>query len=94
MKKRSALESTEAPPGASAPSETAQITAGTLLGIRAMLIRPEEPFVLSSGRASPIYVDCRRIVSFPRARDRLMDLSGDTMRRAAGIDAFDVVAGG
>ena len=94
MKKRSALESTEALPGASAPSETAQITAGTLLGIQAVLIRPEEPFVLTSGRASPVYVDCRRIISFPRARDRLMDLAVETLVRAAGAEAFDVVAGG
>jgi orotate phosphoribosyltransferase len=94
MKKRSALESTEALPGASVPSESAQITAGALLGIEAVLIRPEEPFVLTSGRASPVYVDCRRIISFPRARDRLMDLAVETLRSAAGADAFDVVAGG
>ncbi len=94
MKKRSALESTEALPGASVPSETAQVTAGTLLGIQAVLIRPEKPFVLTSGRASPVYVDCRRIISFPRARGQLMDLAVETLRDAAGIDAFDVVAGG
>jgi orotate phosphoribosyltransferase len=94
MKKRSVLESTDALPGASVPGEFAQITAGTLLGIQAVLIRPEEPFVLTSGRASPVYVDCRRIISFPRARDRLMDLAVETLERAAGARAFDVVAGG
>jgi len=94
MKKKSAMESTQALPGASVPSETAEITAGTLLGIRAVLIRPEEPFVLTSGRASPVYVDCRRIISFPRARDRLMELAIETLERAAGAEAFDVVAGG
>ena len=93
MKKRSALESTEALPGASAPSKAAQITAGTPLGIQAVLIRPEGPFVLTSGRAGPVYVDCRRIISCPRARSQLMDLAVDTLRRAAGVDAFDVVAG-
>ena len=94
MRKRSTLESAEALPGASVPSETAQITAGTLLGIQAVLIRPEEPFVLTSGRASPVYVDCRRIISYPRARGQLMDLAVKTLRDAAGVDAFDVVAGG
>ncbi len=88
------MESRQALPGASVPSETAEITAGTLLGIQAVLIRPEEPFVLTSGRASPVYVDCRRIISFPRARDRLMELAVETLERAAGAEAFDVVAGG
>jgi orotate phosphoribosyltransferase len=94
MKKRSAMESTQVLPGARVPGEFAQITAGTLLGIQAVLIRPEEPFVLTSGRVSPVYVDCRRIISFPRARDRLMDLAIETLERAAGAEAFDVVAGG
>ncbi len=88
------MESAQALPAASVPGESAQITAGTLLGIQAVLIRPEEPFVLTSGRVSPVYVDCRRIISFPRARDRLMDLAIEALERAAGAEAFDVVAGG
>jgi orotate phosphoribosyltransferase len=88
------MEGGQALPGGRGPDESAEITAGTLLDIQAVLIRPEEPFVLTSGRVSPVYVDCRRIISFPRARDRLMDLAVETLQRAAGTEAFDVVAGG
>jgi len=74
--------------------ETAQLAARALLDIEAVLFRPEEPFVFTSGRKSPVYVDCRRIISFPRARDLLMDLGVGLMAQRAGIEAFDAVAGG
>lgn len=74
--------------------ETAQLAARTLLDIEAVLFRPEEPFVFTSGRKSPVYVDCRRIISFPRARSLLMDLGVGLMAQRAGIEAFDAVAGG
>jgi len=74
--------------------ETAQLAARALLDIEAVLFRPEEPFVFTSGRKSPVYVDCRRIISFPRARSLLMDLGVGLMAQRAGIEAFDAVAGG
>ena len=51
---------------------TAQLTADILLEIQAVHIRPDEPFTFTSGRLSPVYVDCRKIISFPRARAKLM----------------------
>ncbi len=48
------------------PTETARATARILMEIEAVLFRPDEPFIFTSGRASPVYVDCRRIISFPR----------------------------
>jgi orotate phosphoribosyltransferase len=81
-------------PQSAEAGEAARITASILLEIEAVLIRPEEPFVLTSGRVSPVYVDCRRIISFPRARARLMELAVETLVRAAGAEAFDAVAGG
>jgi orotate phosphoribosyltransferase len=73
---------------------TAQLTADILLEIQAVHIRPEEPFTFTSGRLSPVYVDCRKIISFPRARAKLMDLGVERVCRDAGHEAFDVVAGG
>ncbi|MFQ6016933.1 MAG: orotate phosphoribosyltransferase [Kiloniellaceae bacterium] len=73
---------------------TARTTAGILLDIEAVLFRPEDPFVLTSGRASPVYVDCRRIISFPRARSRIMELAVELIEREIGLDLIDVVAGG
>ncbi|MBM3545353.1 MAG: orotate phosphoribosyltransferase [Alphaproteobacteria bacterium] len=73
---------------------TAQLTADILLDIQAVHIRPEQPFTFTSGRLSPVYVDCRKIISFPRARAKLMDLGVERVCRDAGHEAFDVVAGG
>ena len=75
-------------------SETARTAASILLEIEAVLFRPEDPFVLTSGRTSPVYVDCRKIISFPRARARLMDLAVETIARAVGYESLDAVAGG
>lgn len=74
--------------------DPARITAGILMDIEAILFRPDEPFVFTSGRASPVYVDCRKIISFPQARGRLMDLAVQLIRREIGRDPLDVIAGG
>ena len=76
------------------PSDTARTTARILMEIEAVLFRPDEPFIFTSGRASPVYVDCRRIIGFPRARARLMDLAVETITAEAGFEGLDVVAGG
>ena len=72
----------------------AQIAASILLDIEAIDIRPEEPFTFTSGRLSPVYVDCRRIISFPRGRSELMRMGVELLNQQAGAEAFDAVAGG
>src|SRR5690554_7621846 len=74
--------------------QAARLTARALLDIDAVLFKPEEPFTFTSGRRSPIYVDCRRIISFPRTRSLLMDLAVGRLFQKIGPEAFDVVAGG
>jgi len=76
------------------PSETARTTAEILMDIEAILFRPEDPFIFTSGRASPVYVDCRKIISFPRERDQLMDMAVELIGRDIGAGDIDVVAGG
>ena len=65
-----------------------------LLEIGAVHFRPEEPFRLTSGLASPVYIDCRKLISYPRARSAAMDLACEALARKAGYEAFDAVAGG
>jgi orotate phosphoribosyltransferase len=77
-----------------ATQPTGQTTAGILMDIEAILFRPEDPFVFTSGRASPVYVDCRKIISYPRERGRLMDMAVELIGRNIGAGAIDVVAGG
>ncbi len=72
----------------------AKLAAGLLLDIKAITISPDNPFTFTSGRLSPVYVDCRRIISFPRARTLLMQMGKDLLYNKVGAEAFDVVAGG
>lgn len=46
-----------------------RIIAKQLLSIKAVFLRPEEPFTWASGIKSPIYCDNRLILSAPQARD-------------------------
>jgi orotate phosphoribosyltransferase len=75
-------------------ADTARTTANILLEIEAVLFRPEDPFTFTSGRKSPVYVDCRKIISFPRARAKLMDLAVERLTQAAGYESIDAIAGG
>ena len=43
-----------------------------LLEIKAVLFRADDQFTLTSGRKSPVYIDCRKIISFPRMRSQMM----------------------
>lgn len=75
-------------------AETGRTTARILLEIEAVHFRPDDPFILTSGRASPVYIDCRKIISFPRARRKVIDMAVETIERAIGFEALDAVAGG
>jgi len=82
--------------GAGFPDKTvmAEITARMLLEVEAVRFMTDKPFIFTSGRASPVYTDCRRLISFPRVRRTLIDFGVATMIREAGAEAFDAVAGG
>ena len=76
------------------PEEIARLSARMLLEIGAVNFRPEEPYILASGLPSPTYIDCRKLISFPRIRATLMDFLTVTVMRNAGFEAFDNIAGG
>ena len=76
------------------PEEIARLTARMLLEIGAVNFRPEDPFILASGLPSATYIDCRKLISFPRIRSTLMDFLTVTVMRDAGFEAFDNIAGG
>lgn len=73
-----------------AATETARI----LWEIEAVHFNAAQPFILTSGRASPVYIDCRKIISFPRARRFIIQAARDLLYRDAGYECFDCVAGG
>jgi len=75
-------------------SDAAEITSRILLATKAVLFNPDQPFTFTSGRVSPVYVDCRRLISFPSARTTLMDLASALIEREIPHGSLDVVAGG
>ncbi|MEL6595899.1 MAG: orotate phosphoribosyltransferase [Pseudomonadota bacterium] len=75
-------------------AEIARLTARMLLEIKAVHFNADEPFILASGLPSPTYIDCRKLISYPRIRATLMDFLTVTVMRNAGFEAFDNIAGG
>ncbi|SDR21069.1 orotate phosphoribosyltransferase [Pseudovibrio sp. Tun.PSC04-5.I4] len=72
----------------------AELTAKMLMEIKAVNFRPEEPYILASGLASPVYIDCRKLISYPRIRGTVMEFAVATLLRDAGFEKFDAIAGG
>ena len=75
-------------------NEIARLTAQMLLEIKAVHFNAMEPFILASGKPSPAYIDCRKLISFPRIRSTLMDYLTITVMRDAGLESFENIAGG
>ena len=69
-------------------------TAKILLDIKAVNFRPEKPYTLTAGWASPVYIDCRWVISFPEARKRIIKLAVDKLDCEIGFSNIDIVAGG
>ena len=72
----------------------AETVARMLLEIEAVHIRANEPYTFTSGLRSPVYTDCRKIISYPRVRSAIIDLGISVILRDAGFEQFDAVAGG
>lgn len=72
----------------------ARQAARMMLEINAVHFNAEQPFKFTSGWASPVYVDCRKLISYPRLRSALMDMAAHTISTEIGYESLDVVAGG
>ena len=58
-----------------------------LIDIGSVNFSPNKPFKLTSGKYSPVYCDCRRIISFPKERKMLMDFAINIISKK-GISEF------
>ncbi len=74
--------------------DAALTAARILLEIKAINFRPDEPYTFTSGWKSPVYIDCRRIIYFPRARSRICDMAVEKINRHIGFETIEAVAGG
>jgi orotate phosphoribosyltransferase len=72
----------------------ADMTAKMMLEVKAVHFSEGKPFVFTSGWASPVYIDCRKLISYPRVRSTLIDFATATIVRDVGFEQFDTVAGG
>lgn len=72
--------------------DIARETARILLDTKSVLFNIEPPFTYTSGRKGPVYIDCRRLISFSKERKSLMDFAANAIRAQAGD--IDVIAGG
>jgi orotate phosphoribosyltransferase len=74
--------------------DAALATARMLLEIKAVNFRPEEPYTFTSGWKSPVYIDCRRVIYFPRVRAKICELAVAKINRHVGYETIEAVAGG
>ena len=65
--------------------------AKSLMDIKAVMLRPDNPFVWASGWNSPIYCDNRRLLSYPEARENVCRWMADII--AARYPDAEVIAG-
>lgn len=72
--------------------DIAKTAAKILLDTKCVLFNADEPFVFTSGRLSPVYTDCRRLIAFPEERNTLMDFAATIIKDEC--DDPDYIAGG
>jgi orotate phosphoribosyltransferase len=65
-----------------------------LLQTEAIAFYKDKPFVFVSGRISPVYIDCRRLLSFPDVREAIITEMAKKAECEIGVDKIDIVAGG
>src|ERR1700761_8421441 len=80
--------------GDDAPQNLGAGMARLLLNAGAIAFSREHPFILAAGWASPVYVDCRRLIGEPAVRHEVTALATARLRRAFGESLpFDAIAG-
>jgi orotate phosphoribosyltransferase len=70
--------------------DVAAAAARILLDTKAVNVNITEPFTYTSGKRGPVYMDCRRLISFPEARSQLMDFGAEIFKTLN----VDYIAGG
>lgn len=77
-----------------ANADVSKTVARALLHAGCVRLKADEPFRLPSGWTSPVYMDCRRLISFPAVRRRIVSLGIDLLRARGCLDGIASLAGG
>jgi orotate phosphoribosyltransferase len=75
-------------------SEVSKKVAEMLLSTESIQVYKDKPFVFVSGRISPVYIDCRKLLSFWVEREYIVTQLAKKAETDIGLDNIDVVAGG
>lgn len=75
-------------------SEMSKTVAEMLLRTESIAVYKDKPFVFVSGRISPVYIDCRKLLSFWVEREYIVTQLAKKAETDIGLDNIDVVAGG
>ena len=69
-------------------------TAKILLDIKSINVQTKKPFKLTSGRLSPVYVDCRKIISHLKERRSIINMTSKLLKKEIDLKKIDYIAGG
>jgi orotate phosphoribosyltransferase len=75
-------------------SEVSQRIGEMLLSTESIAVYKDKPYVFVSGRISPVYIDCRKLLSFPAEREYIVTEMARKAETDIGLNSIDVVAGG
>jgi orotate phosphoribosyltransferase len=75
-------------------SEVSKKVAEMLLSTQSIAVYRDKPFVFVSGRISPVYIDCRKLLSFAAEREYIVTALAKMAETDIGLNNIDVVAGG
>lgn len=73
---------------------TAERISDILFDIKAVHFNAEKPFIFTSGWASPVYIDCRKIISFLSERREIIKAAAETLKANCDLSKVDYIAGG
>ena len=73
--------------------ELGAAVAKCLIDIKAINFRPQDPYKLTSGWASPVYIDCRKVIAHLPQRRTIIKMAVDLITREIS-NPIDMVAGG
>ena len=65
-----------------------------LIDLKCINFSPKKQFKLTSGKKSPVYCDCRRIISFPEEREKLVDFGISKLKDKPQFKKISNIAGG
>lgn len=72
----------------------AEATARIIVESRSLYTRTQgDPFFYSSGWASPVFIDCKKLISTPDARTLLVEMALDRLALELDLEYLDAIAG-